>query len=256
MIDLGYDRFARFYDLDLGSEAEDVELYLSFAKRTGGPVLEIGCGTGRLLLPLAKAGYECVGVDVSPAMLAIAQAKIEAERLASRVSVLQADARELEIGRRFGLAFIGLNSFMHFVTDADQRSVLAGIHYHLDGLGTLVLDLPNPDSSLLGEASGQLVHEWTRVSPETGRTVMKTRAQRVDAAAQMLDLLFVYDEIDEVGIVRRTAVPFPLRYYYRRELELLLEACGFAVEAVYGDYWFSEYAPDSPKLIVVARAKG
>jgi len=253
--DLGYDRFARFYDLDLGAETEDVDLYLGFAKRIGGPLLEVGCGTGRLLLPLARAGYTCVGVDVSPSMLAIARRKLDAAGLAERATLVQADARQLALGESFGIAFVGLNSFMHFVDDRSQRNVLAAVRAHLHPRGSLILDLPSPDPTLLGETTGQLIHEWTRVCPETGRTVMKTRAQRVDTSAQMLDLLFVYDEIDFDGTVRRTAVPFQLRYFYRRELELLLEMCGFAVEAVYGDYWLSEYTLDSPKLIVVAKPK-
>jgi SAM-dependent methyltransferase len=256
MTDAGYDRFARYYDLDLGDESEDIDLYLGFAKRSGGPVLEVGCGTGRLLLPLARAGYRCVGVDVSPAMLAIARRKLAAIGSTCSATFVRADARDFELSERFGLAFIGLNSFMHFVTDGDQRQVLAGIRRRLDSLGTLILDLPNPDASLLGETSGQLVHEWTRTSLETGWLVTKLRSQRVDTSTQLLDLLFIYDEVDGDGLVRRTAVPFQLRYFYRRELELLLEACGFSVEAVYGDYWLGAYAPESPKLIVVARPRG
>jgi SAM-dependent methyltransferase len=256
VIDAGYDRFARYYDLDLGEESEDVDLYLGFAKRSGDPLLEVGCGTGRLLVPLALAGFRCTGVDISPSMLSLAKRKLEATGTDDTATLVRADARDLDLSARFRLAFIGLNSFMHFVTDDDQRKVLASILRHLDPLGTLVLDLPNPDSSLLGETNGQLVHEWTRTSPETGRLVTKMRSQRIDAGAQLLDLLFLYDEIDGDGLVRRTAVPFQLRYFYRRELELLLRSCGFDVEEVYGDYWFGAYTTESPKLIVVARRRG
>jgi SAM-dependent methyltransferase len=254
--DAGYDRFARYYDLDLGDESEDVDLYLGFAKRSGGPVLEIGCGTGRLLVPLALAGFRCTGVDISPAMLLLAQRKLEATAAEDRATLVRADARELALQDRFRLALVGLNSFMHFVADDDQRRLLASVRRYLDPLGTLLLDLPNPDSSLLGETSGQLVHEWTRTSPETGLLVTKMRSQRIDTSSQLLDLLFIYDEIDGEGLVRRTAVPFQLRYLYRRELELLLQACGFEVEAVYGDYWLNAYTAESPKLIVVARRSG
>lgn len=256
MVQLEYDRFARYYDLDLGGEAEDADFYAELARRTGGPVLELGCGTGRLLEPLARAGHRCVGVDVSSAMLAVADRKLAAAGLRSAVELVQADARELALDRRFGLAFIALNSFMHFVSDEDQRRVLTCARAHLSELGLLVLDLPNPDFSLLGETSGQVIHEWTRVSPESGRQVVKFRSQRVDTSRQLLDLLFAYDELDWDGTVRRTAIPFRLRYLYRRELDLLLEACGFTVDAVYGDYWLGAYGPDSPKLIVVARPRG
>ena len=250
------DAFARYYDVDTGLETEDVPFYVAFARRTGGPILEVACGTGRVLLPLAQAGFDVVGVDVSPAMLAIAREKVESAGLQGKVRLVQADARDFSIDsmhERFNLAFIALNSFMHFVDHEDQVRVLRGIARHLKPGGFLILDLPNPEQTILGESSGHLIHEWTRQAPDTGHQLLKFRSQRADTASQLLDLTFIYDDVAPDGQVRRTAIPFALRYFHRREVELLLERCGFAVEAVYGGFELEDYQDSSLKLIVVAR---
>src|SRR5713226_6852113 len=109
-----YDSFARFYDLDTVEVVDDLPFWTSLARRTGGPVLEIGCGTGRVLVPLAQAGFDVVGIDVSPAMLAIAREKINAADVGGRVELVLADALTMRLGRRFPLALVALNSFGHF----------------------------------------------------------------------------------------------------------------------------------------------
>ena len=250
-----FDDFAKYYDIDSGLETADIPFFVALARRHGGPVLEIGCGTGRVLVPLARAGFDVVGVDISPAMIAAARAKVDAAGVGGRVRLVQADARALDLGEnaRFPFAFIALNSFMHFVVESDQEEALHAVHEHLRPGGLLVLDLPNPEPTLLGEGDGALVHEWTRVYPGTGNPVMKFRTQRVDTAEQLLDLQFIYDEIRPGGELLRMALPFQLRYFHRRELALLLEKCGFAVEAIYGSHELDEYGADSLKLIVLAR---
>jgi SAM-dependent methyltransferase len=249
-----FDSFAKYYDMDSGRETEDIPFFVSLARRNGGPILEVGCGTGRVLVPLAQSGFEVVGVDISPAMLAAAQRKVESAGVGRRVRIVQGDARDVDLSEQCRFAFIALNSFMHFIEERDQERVLRSIWRNLKTDGLLVIDLPNPEVTLLGENEGMLVHEWTRFSPETGNQVLKFRTQRVDAAQQLLDLNFIYDEVDPDGQMSRTALPFQLRYYHRREMTLLLEKCGFAVEAVYGSYELDDYDAESVKMIFLARA--
>jgi SAM-dependent methyltransferase len=247
-----FDRFARYYDLDTGDFRDDLALYLDFARRTGPPILELACGTGRLLLPLAEAGFEATGVDVSPAMLARAAAKAAAAGLTPRVHLVAADARALRLDGRFALVFVALNSLMHFVSLEDQLAVLEGAARHLAPGGLLVVDLFNPDLGQLSEGHGVLVHEYTKRDPTSGNTVMKCRTTHADVAAQRLDVTFVYDEVDAGGAVRRTVAPFAMHYFWRRELELLLDKAGYRVEHLFGSYALEEYGEDSPRIIVVA----
>lgn len=254
------DDFPRLYDLDTADLVDDLDFFVALARRTGGPVLEIGCGTGRVLVPLAKAGFEVTGVDIDPRMLARARDRVARSGVGDRAKLVEADARTLNLYEHFALAIVALNSFLHFTSDDDQTDALKAIRRHLRRGGLLALDLPNPDPALLGEVGGQVVLEWVRRDPETGAEVSKLRSQRVDTARQLVELTLLFDEGDlqgaTRGALRRRTYTLPLRYVYRRELELLLEKCGFAVETFYGGYDLSDYTSDSLKLIALARAEG
>src|SRR5438105_5152365 len=116
-----YDRIAPFYDIEHAHFQEDVDLYLNFAELRGGPLLELACGSGRLLLPLAQAGYEVTGVDTSARMLDLARQRLEAEGVISRCELVQQDMCALSLGKKFPMAFIALGSFGHICTRKAQR---------------------------------------------------------------------------------------------------------------------------------------
>lgn len=252
---IDFDRFARFYDWDTAGETDDLDFYRNLCGRTGGPVLEVGCGTGRVLLPLAKSGMRLTGLDVSGAMLARAREKLAAAGVARRVELVEGDARTFQLQTRFRICIIALNTFMHMTTPEVQDTVLRRIHEHLAPGGLLVLDLFNPHPDLLDDADGRLVHDFTRAGPGEGAVSSRFHSQRVDPARQILEITFFYDEQGGDGLLRRTVAPFDLYYFTRREIELLLTACGYAIENVYGSYDLDQYWAGSPKLIVVARRR-
>jgi len=248
-----FDTYARFYDLDYGERDEDLLLIQQFAARCGSPILELACGTGRVLLPLARQGYHLTGVDVSPAMLAFARRQVAAEGVGERISLVQADMRHLDLDSRFNLAFVAVNSFMHLLTTDDQLAALSSIRRHLNPGGLLLLDLFNPDPSQLLDSSGNVVLDKVMTDPDTGHRIMKFYSRQADLGQQTLRVTFVIDEVDGQGGVQRTLFPFSMRYLYRYELELLLRHAGFEVEAIYGSYDLDEFGADSAKLIAVAR---
>ena len=250
-----FDRFARFYDLDYEPFQEDVAFYLGLAGQTGGPLLELGCGTGRLLLPLARAGYTITGVDLSSRMLEVAQAKLNAAHLQARVTLVEQDIRHLKLGQPFQLAFIAINSFMHLTSLEDQLHALCACHRCLAPGALLVIDVDNPDPRHLLEADGrlELVNQW--FDPESGATVLKYMARTLDAAQQLQQVHFIYDEVMADGQMRRTVAPFQARYLHRYEGELLLDKAGFTPEQVYGSYDLDPYQSDSQRMIFVARKR-
>jgi len=250
-----FDRFARFYDLDYEGFQEDLPLYAGFAERVGGPLLELGCGTGRLLLPLARAGYEITGVDMSTEMLKVARSKVEAAGLADRVTLVQADMRQLELELRFRLAFIAINSFMHLTTLDDQMTALRAWHRLIAPGGLLIIDVDNPDPQRLLEADGRMEFQGRWFDPDTGATVLKQLTRTADTARQIQHVLFIYDEVFPEGHVRRTLAPFQARYLYRFEGELLLDKAGFTPEQVYGSYDLASYEAASERMIFVARRR-
>lgn len=249
-----YDLLARYYDLEHDEFEDDFGLYLGFAARAGSPLLELGCGTGRLLLPLAAAGFRVTGVDLSAVMLAKAGERLAAApEAAARVNLVEADARDLSLGERYGLAFWAINSFMHLTTQADQLRALARTREALRDSGLLILDLFSPEPQLLLEADGRLMHDATWPLPDNGGTVVKTSSRRLDAANQVLDVTYFYDEFAPDGQVHRVAAPFAMRYLHRFEGQLLLERAGFVVEAVYGGYELNPFDVYSQRMIFVAR---
>ena len=250
MID--WDRFARLYDDDYGAFIADLDLYLPFAKRTGGPILEAMCGTGRVLLPLARAGYAAVGVDISSAMVELARAKLQAQALADHTRVEVGDIRMLELPERFACAILAMNSFMHLSTGADQCAALQALWSHLLPRGLLIIDLFNPDPHELIADQGVLVHARSFTS-NTGAAVQKWVLRRTDFAAQTHYVEFMYDEIGADRVVRRDILPFTMRWVYRFEVEYLLAQSGFEIDGLFGSYELDDYTSDSERLIVVAR---
>jgi SAM-dependent methyltransferase len=249
-----FDLLAKYYDLEHGEYRDDLDLYAGFARRTGSPVLEFGCGTGRVLLALAEDGHEVTGVDVSQAMLARAGQKLAARPdIAGRVRLVRADARDVDLPARFNLALWAINSFMHLATREDQLRALGQARRHLAAGGLLILDLFNPELELLLDADGRLLLDATWPRGEAGQPVLKLSSRRVDRATQRLDVTYIYDELLPDGRTCRTVAPFSMRYLHRFEAELLLERAGFAVEALYGTYELDEYTADCPRMVFVAR---
>ncbi|HMQ30521.1 MAG TPA: methyltransferase domain-containing protein [Chloroflexaceae bacterium] len=246
-----YDPFARYYDADFRDYVEDLPFYRELGRRTGGPVLELMCGTGRVLVPLAEADHQITGVDISPAMLAIARERLAEAGLAERATLLEGDVRGLPLpAAQFALAFVAVNSFMHLETVRDQLACLSNVRRALAPRGLLVLDLFNPDPVAMVREDNRLVldREYTL----DGRQVQKFVAIDSDAAAQISHVTYLYDETGADGRVTRRTMRFTMRWFYRYELEHLLARAGFAVRNIYGSYELDEYHSGSPRLIAVA----
>lgn len=248
-------RFAYWYDLDQGGYEEDLPFYLGLARRTGSPILELGCGTGRLALALARAGHQVTGVDNLPAMLERAREKASAAgtQVAGRLRLLQQDMRLLDLPERFRLAILAVNTWMHLCDPGQQADLLERVFLHLLPGGLLVLDLfhPHPQALLPGE--GEVYLEKTLSDPLTGRVALKFVARRADYAAQTITTTFLYDEVDAGGRLTRTVATFPLRYLHRPEAEALLLAAGFGIEGVYGTYGLDPYQDEAERMLFLAR---
>ncbi len=246
-----YDPFAHYYDADFRDHNEDLSFYLALAQRTGGPLLELMCGTGRVLLPLAEAGYPITGVDSSPAMLTLTRQRLTEAALTDRATLLEGDVRTCALPTdSFALAFVAINSFMHLETVRDQLACLHNARRALTKRGLLVLDLFNPDPNEMLCEDNRLVLDreyWL-----DGRFVQKYVAIDSDIAAQLSRVTYLYDELNDQGQLTRRMMRFTMRWLYRFELEHLLVRAGFVLRNIYGSYDLDDYLSGSPRLIAVA----
>ena len=245
-----FDRFARLYDWEHDSYVVDVDLHIGFARRFGGPVLELACGTGRLLAPLAQAGFAVTGVDSSASMLERARARLAALNL--RATLVQQQLQSLDLGAAFRTIIIGLDSFGLLLKREDQLKALRAARKHATHDGRLILDVANGNLRGAAEPAEELVHDLTMPDLESGRPITKFVLRRPKPSEQLDELMFFYDEQDERGYLRRSSVELKLRWFTRFELELLLQTAGWQVDELYGDYDLGEFGPSSERLILVA----
>lgn len=247
------DRIARFFDDEYADYDEDLELLEAYAGRAGGPLLELGCGTGRALIPLAEAGYAITGVESSHAMLALAQQKVEWGGLGRLARLVEGDFTEAALGGPYGFAFALMNTFLHLPDTNAQLDALRHWRNALMPRGLLLIDVFNPDVALLAAMDGRLEWDksWEQVDPPG--QVMKFVTRVADPAEQVVTVNHIYDEIAGDGALRRTVAAFDLRYLWRFEAELLLDKAGYQLEAVYGDWQMGDYGSDSERMILVAR---
>lgn len=247
------DRIARFFDQEFAGYEDDLPVLEAYAARTGGPVLELGCGTGRVLLHLARAGYQVTGVDLSLAMLEIARAKAEAAGLMKRIALIAGDYGEVALGGPYRFACTVMNTFLHLPNQAAQVQALKHWREHLAPGGLLLIDVLHPDPATLSGLDGRLEFWGTWQDPTSGHTVMKFLSRTVDPARQTLHVRHIYDEIAADGQLLRTQATYDLRYIGRFEAELLLEKAGYVLEGVYGDWQMGPLESDSQRMILVAR---
>jgi ubiquinone/menaquinone biosynthesis C-methylase UbiE len=249
-----YETIARFYDAENLDLTEDLELYNELADETGDPIFDVGCGSGRVLLHLAKNGHRIVGLDRSKVMLTRGQQKLDRMPDAKRlVTFVHGDALQAELSYRFKLIIVSYNSFMHFSELADQLMALRRFQAMLDDDGLLVMDLPNAGEAFGAQDYGAMVLERTFIEPETGHMVMQQSVSSIDRATQHLHITWIYDEIMDNGAVHRTLAPLRLRYVFAGEMDLLLEAAGLHCVELYGDYQRIPFEDGSPRMIVLAQ---
>ena len=251
-----YAQIARFYDWENAEFTEDLPFWCDLAREYGTPALELGCGSGRVLLQLAREGFEATGVDSSPEMIALARNRLARQRaIAGRIRLVEEDFRRLELQQTFPLVILPFNTFSHLTETAETDAALKSIAAHLAPGGVFALALPNPIPIYSAMPEG-LVLERTFRDGERGVIVQQFSSLRLDRVAQLGHITWIYDEVDPAGKVTRTTVPMTLRYFFPNEIPVLLERAGLRLLHLWGDYDRSPFAEDSPELIVIGGRAG
>jgi SAM-dependent methyltransferase len=242
---------------DVFSFDGDLPLYLELAKAQGGRVLEVACGSGRVLVPLVRGGCDVIGVDISPHMLALTRRKLDAElQLAGSARLVQADMRDFELAERdLDLAIVAVKSVAYLTEREDQLRCLSRIAAHLRPGGLLAIDFMHPRPDWVGAPTGSMRDDLLQRVPGRGFTLSRVESVvSTDLARQVRVIRSIYELIDDRGaVMEKRFVEWPYRWTYRFEAEHLLERAGFAVEAVYGGYQREPFVSESPAMLFLAR---
>jgi SAM-dependent methyltransferase len=251
---------ARLYDVDLAEDPGDIDLYLALASRTGGPVLEIAGGSGRVALPLAAAGFSVTVVDIDPAMLVRAEkaATAAGPEVHARLELVEADLIELTLpaGSTFRLAILALNSILLLNTRKSQQAALDTMARHLMPGGLAVVDVWLPSADELARYDGRLGLEYVRDDPDTGAVIVKTAAVEHEPATGHINLTAIYEEGLQGEAPRRWVREDRLRLLNADDLRAMAEAAGLEVEVVAGDYDLNPVGPHDERAILIARRRG
>lgn len=254
--DTTLDPWAPYYDLLHQGIPGDVDFYFAQAQAARGDILEIGVGTGRIALPIALAGLDVVGIDNSASLLTLCRYKMKMLKLAPRrLRLMKGDMRKLNLGRQFSLIYMPYRTIMHALTPDDQRRALTCARNHLADDGRFILDTwaarPSVIAKLLRKRKpSQIRYEL----PEENLTIVHTSSTTVDEFNQLLYEQHHIQEFDMRGqLTNEVQLPLTRSYTTAREMENLLQAEGFQVDAVCGDFGGAPLEPDSTDMIWVLR---
>ncbi|MGD1120250.1 MAG: class I SAM-dependent methyltransferase [Dehalococcoidales bacterium] len=252
---------AEFYDTSYDRRIEkDVAFYVDYAKKANGRTLEMGCGTGRVLIPTAAAGCEITGLDLSAFMLGKCREKLakQPQEVQKRAKLIHGDMTAFKTGEKYALVTLPFRPFQHLVTVAQQKACLQCVRQHLKPRGLFILDVfnPNPARLVPDPKLGEEIEDLPETLLPDGRKVRRaSRIVGLHRDLQYNDVELIYYVTHPDGKSERLVEAFPMRYYYRYEMEHLLELGGFKIVEFFGDFDKSAFSDESPEMIFVTARK-
>jgi ubiquinone/menaquinone biosynthesis C-methylase UbiE len=254
-----YDSFiADYYDSSpiLTERTHDIVFYLSAARQFGDPVLELGCGTGRITMAIAQAGCRIVGLDVSGRMLEKAGEKRAhlGRETRERVQLVQGDMTQFDLGEKFRTVLIPFRPFQHLLETKEQINCLACVRKHLTPNGRLIMDFFQTDPERMHDPMFLEEAQLAEYDLPGGRHVaLSERVAAFHRGLQRNDVEMIFQVTHAGGKQERLVMAWTLRYFFRYEVEHLLARCGFRLESIYGNFDSSPLGDTSPEMIFVAK---
>lgn len=242
---MSYLRSGEFYDQQHQKLVEDIPFFLSRVEHYGDPVLELACGTGRVTIPLAQAGFKITGLDINNSMLQ--QAKKKAENQQFKISWQQGDMRCFQFAEKFKTIIIPFNSLSLFTED-DLHQVLSCIKKNLHSQGHFIADIFNPDLGLLNRDPSQQHFLCELTDPHSKERIIVKESNKYDRAQQVNYITIYYQSSANVCLEKLN-----MRIIYPQELKLLLKWHGLVVKEIYGNYNLEPFHSKSPKQLVVCQ---
>lgn len=251
---MSWDDFHKYYDWEFSivctRQRHDAVLWKKLANRFGGPILELGCGSGRITIPLAEQGYEVNALDISERMLFDLQ---EQTKHLPNIKTVQADMTDFSIDRKFNFAFIAYSSFQLLLTLQQQKDCLKSIHTHLNEGGILAMDI----APCICEGTDILreTHEYTAEYPVDDSTISMFTSYRIDRLNLIKHYKDRYVKIDAEGIRSEYNNKISLKECSIEYMTMLFESTGFEVLEIFGDFEGGEVSEESYNIIYIVKKK-
>jgi len=233
-----YLEWAKVYDLYHSELTEDVEFYIRKSTHVSGRILEIGCGTGRVLFPMVNHGLNVIGIDNSNAMLEIAkQKKSQFNFNSDQCEIFLQDMRDFDFNFQFDQIIIPFNGFLSLLSIEDQLMTLQNVRKHLTSGGRLLFDVFVPDPELLVQDGNFLIHSRDLEDPKSGESIIVYEQSYADVFHQFIFAKILMEKVSASGeSLKRLYLDYQLRYSHIWEMVHLLDRSGFEVLNIFGDF--------------------
>jgi SAM-dependent methyltransferase len=239
-------RDGKAYDNMFPGSEVDFPFWLALAHAYGGPILELGCGTGRVSIPLARQGYAVTGIDLAEAMLSEARRKAAEQQV--DVEWVTADMQDFDLGETFSLVIIPANTLGHLLTLSDFEGCMRSVRRHLAPDGRFVIDYFVPKMALLLDKPGERSPFAEYFDPDANGQVVVTESYVYEPDTQ-IKRITTYHAIP--GRDAESVGALDIRMYYPQELDALLRYNGFVIDAKYGSYEQGAFSSSSEKQLIV-----
>lgn len=249
-----YDSWVDIYDLLYSGFTADIPFYVEESLSADGPVLELGCGTGRVSIPIASQGVNLTCLDISRGMIGELKRKISTSNDPTQaLRVIQGDMRDFTLDSQFDLVIIPFRSFLYLLSVEDQVRTLINIKRHLSNKGKLILNFFVPDLQTMNQEGDLSNHLFDVTDPNTGCRLVVWNQTKCDMHTQILDTRLIIEMLNDDGLtVKRLHRDVQLRYVYRWEMYHLLKYCGYRVVDLYGDFNRTPFDEESEEMIWIA----
>ncbi|MGB4338710.1 MAG: class I SAM-dependent methyltransferase [Bacillota bacterium] len=246
--------FAEYYDVLHGTYDADIPFYLDLARKHGGPILELGSGSGRLLVPLAEAGHEVTGLDASEDMLKRCANRLltQPQWVRDRVRLEHGDMLAFSLPRRFSLVLAACNTILHCVSTDQLLALFERARAHMAPDGLFVVDFNIPNVKKMLESDG--VEEVFRVThPEAGTELVCTYRAEYDFIRQLETIYMHLQEFDRDRLLRAATNTTQRAFYFPREVALALRSSGFRTVRTWTGYRHGRLVESTRDIVYICQ---